>query len=232
MVCYGWLTVGNLADERLFVPVIVAAAAVLGYLVGRLRATRIPARGQSLDAVYPAAEREIRLDRLTGLGNRSTLEESLANHFAILHRYELGFAVVVVDLDHFQRINEERGPVAGDQIIQRAARLLEDIVRETDITVRYGGEAFVVLLPNTDLDGASALAERWRSRIQRQLSLTVSGGVTAVLDGDTPETLLARAEAALCAAKSAGRNCVYRHDGEKVESILDSVAGGEAVGGP
>ncbi len=254
MVLFGPLAVWNLTALGFPVPIVVATAAVLGYVLGRLRAARSSPLGKPGDAGDPALQLtsqvaeayeqlrqqtgrlltigEIRHDPLRGLASRRTLEEVLVNHFAMLHRYELGFAVVVFDLDHFHRINEERGTAEGDRLIQRAARLLEDVVRETDIAVRYGGEAFVVLLPNTNLNGACALAERWRSRIEGQLPLTVSGGVTAVLDGDTSETFLARAEAALCTAKSSGRNCVYRHDGEKIESILESVAGDEAAAGP
>jgi diguanylate cyclase (GGDEF)-like protein len=232
VVLHGPLAVWNLTDVGFPAPIVVAAVGVLGYVLGRLRAARSSALGKSLDAWSLARGLEIRHDPLTGLGNRRTLEEALVNHFALLHRYELGFAVVAFDLDQFHSINEERGPAEGDRMIQRAGRLLEDMVRETDTAVRYGGEAFVVLLPNTNLDGACALAERWRSRIRRQLSLTVSGGVTAVLDGDTPETFLARAEVALYTAKSSGRNCVYRHDGEKVESILEAVAGSEPSAGP
>jgi len=170
---------------------------------------------------------EVRTDSLTGVCNRRGLDDTIATQFAFLNRYEVGFSVAIFDIDHFKRINDERGHLEGDRFLQQVARLLDESVRETDIVARYGGEEFVVVMPQTDLEQASTFAERFRVTVEEQLPLTVSGGVTAVVDGDTGDSLLARADAALYAAKSAGRNCIFRHDGQQVESIWEQDPAGQ-----
>jgi len=101
--------------------------------------------------------------------------------------------------------------------------VLDEHVRQTDVLARYGGEEFVVLMPQTDLQGASMFNERLRATIEQEMPITVSGGVATALDGDTPESLIARADSALYAAKAAGRNSVFRHTGEQVESVVEDV---------
>ena len=97
----------------------------------------------------------------------------------------------------------------------RLARLLDESVRETDYVARYGGEEFVVVMPQTDLDGAAVFAERLRCRVESDLPITVSGGLATAREGDNTDTLLARADTALYNAKSAGRNCIFRHTGDE-----------------
>jgi len=164
---------------------------------------------------------EARTDPLTGISNRRGLDDSLAAQIALMNRYEIGFSVAIFDIDHFKHINDEQGHLQGDRMLQQVAALLDESARETDIVARYGGEEFVAVMPRTDLDGACQFAERVRARIEEEMPLTVSGGVTLALDGDTPESVMSRADAAMYRAKAAGRNCVFRHDGERVESIFD-----------
>ncbi len=164
---------------------------------------------------------EVRTDPLTGVSNRRALDDTLASQFAMMTRYENIFSLVIYDIDHFKQVNDEHGHLQGDRILQNVARLLDESVRETDIVVRYGGEEFVVVMPETDLQGASVFAERMRAWIAEEMPVTVSGGVSAALDGDTAESLLARADAALYSAKTAGRNCLFRHDGEHIESVVE-----------
>ena len=95
--------------------------------------------------------------------------------------------------------------------------MIDDSVRETDVVARYGGEEFIVIMPETDLTGGTTFAERLRTRIAGEMPLTVSGGVAEALDGDSHESLIARADAALYSAKTAGRNCVFRHTGGSAE---------------
>ncbi len=167
---------------------------------------------------------ESRTDPLTGVSNRRGLEESLAAQLALMARYEVGFSVVVLDLDYFKHVNDQRGQFQGDRILRQVARLLDESIRETDVVARYGGEEFAVLLPRTDLHGACVFGERLRTRLQQELELTVSGGVTTAIDGDTPESIMARAQDALHRAKAAGRNCIFRHDGERIEPVPESFA--------
>jgi diguanylate cyclase len=168
---------------------------------------------------------EVRTDPLTGVSNRRGLDDSLGNQFALMSRYHARFSVVMFDIDHFKTINDDQGHLHGDRILQELAHLLDETVRETDVVARYGGEEFVVVMPQTELAGARIFSERLRRKVEESASVTISGGVTEALDGDTPETLLARADTALYQAKKSGRNLVYQHDGQQ----LDLVQAEEAV---
>lgn len=156
---------------------------------------------------------EVRTDPLTGVANRRALDDTLNSLVALRNRYGVRFSMILVDLDHFKRINDERGHLAGDQALREVAQLLDHEVRETDVVARFGGEEFAILLPQTELAGAGVLAERLRLGVARQLGLSISAGATISLDGDTPDRVLARADAALYAAKEAGRDRVYVHNG-------------------
>jgi diguanylate cyclase len=156
---------------------------------------------------------EVRTDPLTGVSNRRALDETLESMFAMMHRYEQPFSITLWDIDHFKELNDEQGHLYGDRMLKAVARLLDDNVRDTDMVSRYGGEEFVIVMPQTSLEGASIFSERLRGRVEQQLPLTISGGVAVAADGDNPQTLLARADAALYSAKAAGRNHVFRHTG-------------------
>lgn len=160
-------------------------------------------------------------DPLTGAGSRCSLEDTLDAQFALMSRYENGFSVAIFDIDHLKGINDRQGQLQGDRLIARLAALLDDCKRETDVMVRYGGEEFLVVMPQTDLEGACTFADRWRRRVEDELPLRVSGGVTTALDGDTSDSLLGRADAALYSAKSAGRNRVFRHTGERIDPVTE-----------
>lgn len=164
---------------------------------------------------------EVRTDPLTGVNNRRALDDMLISQFAMMTRYDKTFSLVMYDIDHFKQVNDEHGHLQGDRILQNVARLLDESVRDTDIVVRYGGEEFVVVMPETNLQGACVFGERIRARIEEEMPVTISGGVASALDGDTAESLLTRADAALYSAKTAGRNCLFRHDGEHIESVVE-----------
>ena len=164
---------------------------------------------------------EVRTDPLTRVSNRRALDETLDAMFALLNRYEQPFSLSIFDIDHFKKINDENGHMFGDRTLQAVAKLIDDNVRDTDIVARYGGEEFVVVMPHTDLMGACIFSERLRETIETTLDLTVSGGIAQALDGDNPQTLISRADAALYSAKAAGRNRVYRHTGTDIESVVE-----------
>ncbi len=165
---------------------------------------------------------EVRTDPLTGVHNRRGLDDSLHAQIAMLDRYQSAFAVGMFDIDHFKEVNDREGHLQGDCILQELARLFDESVRETDVVARYGGEEFVVVMPHTDLAGARVFCERLRSQVHQQMAITVSGGVTAARQGDTPETLIARADAALYGAKGDGRNRVFCHTGFGVEPVAEA----------
>ena len=167
---------------------------------------------------------EVRTDPLTGVNNRRGLDDALGTQLALMNRYGTHFAVAMFDIDHFKQVNDVQGHLFGDQMLSQLARLIDESVRETDVVARYGGEEFLVIMPETDLDGATRFADRLRERIAKGMPLTVSGGVAEALDGDSHESLLARADAAMYGAKAAGRNCVFRHTGDGAELVAPEAA--------
>ena len=162
---------------------------------------------------------EVRTDTLTGLSNRRAMEETLQSMFALNSRYGTVFAVAILDIDHFKAVNDENGHLFGDQVLRDFSAALDDSARETDIVVRFGGEEFVVIMPETDLAGACIFTERYRAKVEAILPITVSAGVTAALPDDSAPSLLTRADTALYSAKSAGRNCVFQHCGQQIEPV-------------
>lgn len=175
---------------------------------------------------------EVRTDQLTGVSNRRAMDDSLQSLFAMKHRYELSFSIAIFDIDHFKRVNDERGHLAGDAVLQAVARVMDDTARETDIVTRYGGEEFVILMPQTELHGACVCAERVRQLVESRLDVTVSGGVAAALHGESPERLIERADGALYHAKTTGRNLVSVHLGESVETATNVLGRGEPLACP
>ena len=185
-------------------------------LAGRVASAHEEIRQQSATLM---AFTEVRTDALTGVSNRRGLDDALGNHLAMMSRYGTRFSVAMFDIDHFKSVNDELGHLYGDGVLQKLARLLDDSARETDMVARYGGEEFVVIMPETDLERACMAAERMRSRIATEMAQTVSGGVTEAIDGDTEDSLLARADLAMYEAKTAGRNHVCWNNGEGTGTV-------------
>ncbi len=161
-----------------------------------------------------------RTDPLTGIANRHFVEETLASQFAAMRRYRTGFAVALFDVDQFHRVGDGNS-LHGDQVLQELAACLTDVARETDVVARFGSQAFVIIMPQTDLEGASYFGERFREAVDELEGVTVSGGVTVALEGDDAASLLSRLEDALQMAKHSGGNDVYRHDGIRIESVVE-----------
>lgn len=154
-------------------------------------------------------------DALTALLNRRGLEHRLDEEFALATRYLAPLSILVVDVDRFKQYNDSFGHRSGDDALCRLAALLREATREFDVVARYGGEEFVVVLPNTGAPGAVVLAERVRRMVQQaawpQRQVTVSIGAATQQPGmSTPTALFEAADAALYAAKGAGRNrCLH-----------------------
>lgn len=145
-----------------------------------------------------------RTDELTGLANRRSWDEELPRELARAQRQRYGVTVILLDLDHFKDYNDRFGHPAGDELLKEVAATWRLTVRVTDLVARHGGEEFAVLLPQCPPRSAADITERLRQAMPSQQ--TLSGGI-AVWDGqETPETLVARADAALYTAKRQGRN--------------------------
>jgi diguanylate cyclase (GGDEF)-like protein len=155
-------------------------------------------------------------DPLTGLPNRRALEEWGGNAVKERQALRIPFSILVIDIDHFKRINDQYGHKGGDIALRSLAHALAGAVRKEDMVARLGGEEFVVLLWNETLEVALATAERIRKIIEEMeitidddiLKTSVSGGVAVFEAEDTFDTVLRRADRALYAAKVAGRNRV------------------------
>jgi diguanylate cyclase (GGDEF)-like protein len=183
------------------------------------------------------------VDALTGLRNRAYLDERLAVEIAHATRTRRPLSLVMVDLDHFKALNDGYGHPFGDLVLQRVGDLLARSIRPTDIACRYGGEELAIILPDTDIVGAHAMAERIRELLHelelaprgKPVAVTASFGVSEALELTTagielhPTTLVAAADEALYAAKREGRDCVRLHAGRVRETLMpparrDSVA--------
>ncbi len=150
-------------------------------------------------------------DNLTGALNRNALQDR-ANHEIMRHRrYHHPFSLMLLDLDYFKEVNDRYGHAAGDNILIDIVKVISGLLRDTDSLYRIGGEEFVVLAPDTGIDGAMQLAERIRSTIEYTdfspvEALTISIGVSAMVKGSDLDALLKRADEALYRAKNEGRN--------------------------
>lgn len=161
------------------------------------------------------------IDALTGCLNRRAFVERLERELNRVNRYDTELSILMIDLDRFKAVNDTRGHLVGDSVLRQMGDLLRGEVRSVDLAARYGGEEFVIVLPETDANGAQAFAERLRKRVLQTnfaetgdpLNLTVSIGVASTgTDGavPTPESLIAMADKALYRAKHEGRNRVRR----------------------
>jgi diguanylate cyclase (GGDEF)-like protein len=161
-------------------------------------------------------EIQAHIDYLTGIPNRRYFMEIAEHELARAQRYNLAFAVIMLDIDHFKHINDQFGHNAGDQVLQFLAKLMQKSLREVDSIGRIGGEEFAIILPQTDKERALELAERLHTTIAQTkiplndkttVRITISMGVTVLNDqAITFETLLNQADKGLYQAKSAGRD--------------------------
>ncbi|MGQ9368594.1 diguanylate cyclase [Azospirillum sp. ST 5-10] len=182
--------------------------------------------GHLVDAVLLRAERgralraAMQSDSLTGLLNHAHFKQRLAGELVRARRVGAPLSVALIDLDHFKQVNDRYGHLAGDRVIRTLSRLLSRRLRRTDVVGRYGGEEFAVLLPDTHEATAVMVLDDVREAFARivftegeaSFSVTLSGGVSAYGEASTATaaSLLARADAALYAAKDAGRNRILR----------------------
>jgi diguanylate cyclase (GGDEF)-like protein len=195
---------GKVAKGDLDVGLPITTGGEVGYLtevfnnmVARLRESRTELERLSVT------------DALTGLYNRLRMMEVLENEVRRSRRLHHHFSVVMADVDLFKRYNDEHGHPAGDVVLKRVATIMREASRDVDFVARYGGEEFLIMMPETELEGATQFAERIRQKLATERlpagQITLSLGVSAFpMHGDAPDQLIAEADAALYLAKRAG----------------------------
>jgi diguanylate cyclase len=183
---------------------------------------------QSLSRQLEETKREVLLDGLTGLNNRRSFDRKIKELCEQFDGNVNTFSVIMLDIDYFKKFNDQHGHQTGDAVLSIVGGLLKETLKGKDFPSRYGGEEFIILLPRTRLEGATAVAEQIRETIsskkfkntqtgQKLGNITVSIGVAEIQKGDTAITVVERADAALYMAKASGRNNV------KTEEYLESV---------
>jgi len=165
---------------------------------------------------YLAALRAAHKDPLTGTSNRAALDTTLVREVEMARRHATALSMIVIDIDLFKAINDSFGHAIGDEVIKNLTCVIDKVIRKSDMLFRFGGEEFVVLLSNTERDGALLLAERIRREVEkttvrtthRHVPITISLGVATLANDDSAQMLFEKADRALYQAKASGRNCV------------------------
>jgi diguanylate cyclase (GGDEF)-like protein len=211
----------GLLDMRQEVLQLIVLAAVLPWLstigayISRLR-HNITTANARLSEAFVTIEQMAIMDPLTNVCNRRKLLEILEQEMGRTNRGGPVFSVCMIDIDHFKKVNDRFGHIKGDLVLEGFAKAIKDALRSHDTLARFGGEEFVVVLPQTGLAGAISYANRMRSMVETlrfsglpdSFSITISIGVASYEPGESIESLLARADAAMYSAKAQGRNCV------------------------
>ena len=166
---------------------------------------------QRFERLLARIHHEARSDALTGSSNRRHGNELLAGELERARRLHHPLSVILFDIDHFKAVNDGFGHLTGDRILREVAELARADLRSYDTLVRWGGEEFLILLPESTTTEAVRIAERLRLRIAEHpfvhdRSITISAGVAGLVDGDDGESLVARADALLYRIKGSGRN--------------------------
>ncbi len=170
---------------------------------------------QQLEHERMRLREQLQQDALTGVSSRVSLLGEIDRALKAAARTGQPLCLIMADLDHFKKVNDEYGHLVGDQVLREVAARIKGALREFDLVGRYGGEEFVIVLENTSLHTARQVAERVRRRIADQpvkvqrhmLGITISQGLTLARPDDCQDSLLERADKALYDAKQAGRNC-------------------------
>jgi diguanylate cyclase (GGDEF)-like protein len=185
--------------------------------------------------LYAKTERMARVDELTGLLNRRSLDEVLPSEIGRHSRYGGIFSLVIVDLDSLKTINDHYGHLAGDELLREIGSVMKSTIREADQAFRYGGDEFAILLPQTPIEAAIRVAERVRQQVSARVIMgpapvTISMGIASwPVDGVSANDIIAAADAALYQAKRSGGNCCQSASVSPVgvKDFSQSVAGAQ-----
>ena len=155
-------------------------------------------------------------DKLTNVFNRRKLDETLHLELEKVKRYAKTLSLILIDIDHFKRVNDTYGHQTGDEVLKSVSKILQDNIRKIDLLGRFGGEEFMIICPETSQEGAMSLAEELRKKIEEfdfptVKNVTISLGVATYSDDDNEDSLIKRCDAALYLAKEEGRNqAIYK----------------------
>lgn len=168
--------------------------------------------GLSYWDITPSEYEAQEVQQIQDLNTKGFFEEMLYQATHCAKRTNLGLYVIMLDIDHFKSINDQFGHLVGDAVLIRITELINGYIREADILCRWGGDEFIIMLPNTIIDRAYHLAEKLRILISKtefddKLKITCSFGVASIQENEAGSNLIARADAALYDAKGNNRNC-------------------------
>jgi diguanylate cyclase (GGDEF)-like protein len=181
-------------------------------IIERLASTLVfPLRNAKL---YQAALQSALRDELTGCGNKRALDASLHREAELSVRHNTPLSILMLDVDHFKHINDTYGHLAGDNVLRDLAATIKKCARQSDLCFRYGGEEFLLILDDTDVNQAVRIAERIRESVETHtylhkgkiIPVTISIGTSTFTQGETLDSLKERADKALYTAKEGGRN--------------------------
>jgi len=192
----------------------------------------LEAKNIELSRLYEETKFRSLHDPLTGIGNRRFMEAMMERSFVEAKRYDHPLSVIMFDIDHFKQYNDTHGHNMGDRTLKLTAKIVSDEVRHADSAFRYGGEEFLILLPETSLKNASDLAERLRGAVEAGAGVTISLGVSTLnKDMQGADELVKKADEALYRAKDKGRNRVEMAEQEKHLSTKGTTRGVYALQG-
>lgn len=188
----------------------------------RLESAEATLKTQSKELVDTLSE--ARTDALTQLLNRRAFDEERERRWALWQRKKQPFSLLILDIDHFKKVNDTYGHDAGDLVLREVAARLSSVMRKTDYLARIGGEELAILIPESDWHAVSTVAKKILNVIrslpvqygEKAIDVTISCGVMPVIHADGIEPLTKGADEALYAAKAAGRNCGFLNDGESL----------------
>ncbi|MDC7232949.1 MAG: GGDEF domain-containing protein [Spirochaetales bacterium] len=166
----------------------------------------------TMEQQYEMLENESATDPLTGLYNRRSLKGEVQKELSRSERSGTFFCILILDIDHFKKVNDSYGHSTGDDVLKELSTILRNSVRLSDMVFRYGGEEFIILLPETLIDDAASLGERIREKVENysfsgvRRTVTVSGGISQSMPDSSMDLLIQKADRRLYQAKKSGRN--------------------------
>jgi diguanylate cyclase len=211
--------VDSIQDIREVVGEIVERTKTLGHF-GKSFSNKLKEATHALETLkkdFEQVKTEATIDPLTGVANRKLFNNTLSSLTEEAVKDNFPLSLLLIDIDHFKRFNDEHGHLIGDEVLKFVAKKIRDLVKGGDLVARFGGEEFTVILPETALEGARIVGENIRKFFAKSSlktkttslvlgNITVSIGISTFRPGDSPEAMIRRSDQALYAAKKAGRN--------------------------